>query len=239
MGKKASLFDYLPFLLGGIPITLEITGLAMLLAVPVAFILAFGRMSDKLALRFGAGLVIEAFRGTSALVQLFWAYYILPYFGIELLPLWAGVLVLGLNSGSYFAEVVRPALMSVLAGQRDAAIALHLPWLYRFYRIILPQALSVLIPPFGNALVDMLKFTSLVSLVTIQEVSFRASLTRSSLNGQEIWVFTVTLAIYFALALLLVAAVRYLGNVANHWAGRTMAGTAEHQSTVPLWALGR
>ena len=241
MSNTLPFVSYIPFLLGGIPVTLEITGLAMLLTVPVAFILALGRMSRAWPLRMAAGCVIEMFRGTSALVQLFWAYYILPFFGIDLQPLWAGVIVLGLNEGSYFAEMVRPALQSVLAGQRDAAISLHLPTAYRFFRITLPQAMSVLLPPFGNTLVDMLKFTSLVSLVTIQELSFRASLIRSSVQrGEEIWVFLTTLTIYFVLALILVGAVRALGRVVDRWAGRRMVGHAPvRRSPVPLWALGR
>ena len=139
-------------------------------------------VTDK-ALRWVSGFVIELFRGTSALVQLFWAFYVLPFFGLELSPLVAGVLVLGLNEGSYFAEVVRPALQSVVGGQRDAAITLHLPRWYRFRRIILPQALPVMIPPFGNALIGMLKFTALVSLVTLQDIAFRASMIRSSLGN--------------------------------------------------------
>jgi len=101
--------------------------------------------------------------------------------------------------------------------------------------------MSVLLPPFGNTLVDMLKFTSLVSLVTIQELSFRASLIRSSVRrGDEIWVFLATLAIYFVLALILVSGVRWLGRIVDRWAGRRMTGqTSVRRSPVPLWALGR
>jgi polar amino acid transport system permease protein len=241
MSQSNSFANYLGFLLGGVPITLEITALAMLLTVPTAFALALGKMSRLWLLRMPASFVIELFRGTSALVQLFWAYYVFPFFGINLPPLWAGVLVLGLNEGSYFAEMVRPALQSVLAGQRDAAVSLHLPTAYRFFRITLPQAMSVLLPPFGNTLVDMLKFTSLVSLVTIQELSFRASLIRSSVRrGDEIWVFLTTLGIYFVLALILVSGVRWLGRIVDRWAGRRMTGqTSVRRSPVPLWALGR
>ena len=180
--SKHTLWDFLPFLLAGIPLTLQVTAMGITLAVSTALVLALGRMSHIRALRWVSGFVIELFRGTSALVQLFWAFYVLPFFGLELSPLVAGVLVLGLNEGSYFAEVVRPALQSVVGGQRDAAITLHLPRWYRFRRIILPQALPVMIPPFGNALIGMLKFTALVSLVTLQDIAFRASMIRSSLG---------------------------------------------------------
>lgn len=239
MQTNASLWTYLPFLLQGIPVTLEVTFLAIALTIPVAFVLALGRMSSWRALRWSAGLFIESFRGTSALVQLFWAFYVLPFLGVNLPPLWAGVLVLGLNEGSYFAEVVRPALLSVLGGQREAAVALHLPRRYRFFRIVLPQALPVLIPPFGNALVGMLKFTSLVSLVTIQDLSFRASMIRTSI-GESGPIYALTLLIYFALAIVLATGVRRLERAANRWIGKPMptASWSLRQATsVPSWAL--
>ena len=237
-----SLLDFLPFLLRGIPVTLEVTGLAMALAIPVAFLLALGRMSAWRVLRWPTGLVIEAFRGTSALVQLFWAFYVLPFFGLNLPPLWAGVIVLGLNEGSYFAEVMRPALQSVVAGQREAALALHLPRRYRFFRIVLPQALPVVIPPFGNALVGMLKFTSLVSLVTIQDLSFRANLIRTTI-GVSGPTYAVTLLVYFVLALGLAAAVRHLERAVNRWVGKPTSAIPlfglRQATTVPRWALLR
>src|SRR5437016_3035255 len=110
MTSPATLWDYLPFLLAGIPVTLEVTFLAMALALPVSVVLALGRNSHLPVLRWCAGFVIELFRGTSALVQLFWAFYVLPMFGVSLTPMVAGILILGLNEGSYFSEVVRSGL---------------------------------------------------------------------------------------------------------------------------------
>ena len=238
MEGARSLTDYLPFLLQGVEVTLALTFAAMLLVVPVAFALALARLSKWRIVRFCGGVVVETFRGTSALVQLFWVYYVLPLFGIDVPAFSAAVIVLGLNSGSYFSEIVRSALGSVLAGQREAAIALHVPRLYAFRRIVLPQALPVIIPGFGNTLIGMLKFTSLASLVTIQELLFRASLIRTSL-GETGPVFTVTLIIYFSLALALSGAVRTLEKAAARWAGRdpgTKPG-ARSASPVPSWAL--
>lgn len=235
-----SLSEFIPFLLKGIPVTLEVMTLAMLLAIPTALILALGRMSKYAVLRGVAGFVIETFRGTSALVQLFWAFYVMPFFGLELTPMQAGVIVLGLNEGSYFSEVIRPALGSVLAGQRDAAIALHLPARYRFFRVVLPQALPVMIPPFGNALVGMLKFTALVSLVTLQDLSFRASLIRATL-GESGPTFSVTLILYFVMALILGGLVKILERWVNRRAGRPVAPMSfalKRTTPVPSWALG-
>jgi polar amino acid transport system permease protein len=233
-----SFWSFVPFILGGIPVTLEVTFLAMAVAIPVSVLLALGRGSKFRALRWPAGFVIELFRGSSSLVQLFWAFYVLPFFGINLPALFAGVLVLGINEGSYFSEVVRASLEAVAPGQREAAVTLGFSPLYRFFRIIVPQALPLILPPFGNALITMLKFTSLVSLVTIQDLSFRANLAATSL-GESGPVYGLIIIIYFILALLLSAGSKRLERVVRRWVGRDAghaAGTP--RSTVPLWALG-
>lgn len=237
-----ALAGFIPYLLQGIPVTLAVTVLALAVAMPVAMMLALGRIARWPALRWSAGFIIESFRGTSSLIQLFWAFYVLPFFGIQLSPLMAGVLVLGLNEGSYFSEVVRAALNAVLSGQRDAVVSLHLPLRYRFFRIILPQALPLMVPPFGNSVVGMLKFSSLVSLVTLQDLSFRAGIVRASL-GDSGAVYGLTLLIYFALSLLLVMAVTRLERVVNRRAGRAVSLTTRtlgrRHSSVPSWAFGR
>jgi polar amino acid transport system permease protein len=235
---QSTFWEYLPFILMGIPVTLEVTVMAMALAIPVSVILALGRNSKSALLRWPAGFVIELFRGSSSLVQLFWAFYVLPYFGINLPALLAGVLVLGLNEGSYFSEVVRAGINAVSAGQGEAALTLGLSPTYRFFRITLPQALPVMIPPFGNALVTVLKFTSLVSLVTIQDLSFRANLAATSL-GENGAVYGLIIVIYFVLALLLGGAAHLLEVSVNRRAGRSVDTKAgRNRSTVPEWALG-
>jgi polar amino acid transport system permease protein len=238
MISQSTFWDYLPFILMGIPVTLEVTVLAMAVTIPVSVILALGRNSQSALLRWPAGFVIELFRGSSSLVQLFWAFYVLPFFGINLPPLAAGVLVLGLNEGSYFSEVVRAGINAVSAGQREAALTLGLSPAYRFFRIILPQALPIMIPPFGNALVTMLKFTSLVSLVTIQDLSFRANQAATSL-GQNGAVYGLIIIIYFLLALFLGGAAQRLEGCVNRRAGRDDAKVpGRNRSSVPEWALG-
>jgi polar amino acid transport system permease protein len=246
MTSPNSLWDFLPFFLGGIPVTLEVTVLAMAVAVPVAVILALGRKSPHALVRWPAGFVIELFRGSSALVQLFWAFYVLPLFGLSLPPLVCGVLVLGLNEGSYMSEIVRAGLDAVPKGQREAAMVLGLPARYRLFRIILPQALPLMVPPFGNELITMLKFTALVSLVTIQDLSFRATLIGDT-SGHSGPIFGLTIVVYFILALILGLLVRLLERAVARRAGRHVTGvaaphgamlTAAPPSRVPAWALG-
>lgn len=238
MTGSHTLVGYLPFLFAGVWITLLVTFLAIGLAVPLAVLLAVARNSRLPVFVWSAGFVVELFRGTSALVQLFWAFYVLPFFGINLPPLVAGVLVLGLNEGSYFSEVVRAALNAVPAGQREASVTLHFSPFYRFFRIIVPQALPIMIPPFGNALVTTLKFTALVSLVTIQDLSFRAETIRTSLGGGGA-VFAITLILYFVLAYILGSSVKLLERSVNRRAGREVGPLLERgRSNIPDWALG-
>jgi polar amino acid transport system permease protein len=234
--------DAIPFLLWGIPVTLAVTVLAIGLAIPAALVMALGRGSHWWFVRWPSAFVIEVFRGTSAPMQLFWAFYVLPFFGITITPLEAAVLVLGLNEASYFSEVVRAALATVAAGQRDAVVALHLPRFYRFFRIVLPQALPLMMPPFGNSVVGMLKFSALASLVTLQELSFRAGMVRSTL-GDSGKIYSFVLLVYFAISLLLTFANRRLERRVNDWAGRPRPASSargrRRASPVPAWALGR
>jgi polar amino acid transport system permease protein len=231
-----TLKDYLPLLLQGIPITLELTFAAITVVVISGFVLGLGRSSKARAIRWPCGFVVEFFRGSSAIVQLFWAFYVLPFFGINLSPFVAGILVLGLNGGAYFSEVVRASFASVPKGQTEAAAALDLsPW-FRLTRVLLPQALPLMVPAFGNALIDMLKFTALLSLITINELAYRADAIRSVLTegGQ---VYGLTLVIYFVMSLIFSFGVQRLEFLANKWSGRPTRTGRKGRSGVPRWAF--
>lgn len=190
---------YIPLLLGGLLITVALTALGMVLAVVVAFVAGMGRMSHRRWLRWPAGAFIEFFRGTSMLVQLFWLFFALPFFGIKLVPFAAAILALGLNEGAYGAEIVRGAINALPRGQREGAVALSLTPYQRMRWVILPQAVPAMIPPFGNVMVDLLKNTSLVSLVTVTDLTFRAQMVRNT-TGATTAVFATILVLYFVVA---------------------------------------
>lgn len=178
-----------------------------MLAIPLAVVAGLARMSRWRLVTWPAVAYIEVFRGTSALVQLFWFYYVLPLFGLTLPAMLAGILVLALNSGAYGAEVVRGAVQAVPAGQREAAVALNLTPMQTLRRIVLPQALPAMLPPAGNLFIELLKNTALVSLITIADLTFRAQLLRAdTLRTMEI--FSVVLLMYFAVALGITGVVR-------------------------------
>lgn len=165
---------------------------------------------------------VEVFRGTSALVQLFWFYFALPRLGIHLSALGAGILVLGLNSGAYGAEVVRGAVQAVPEGQRRAARALGLTEGQILRRIVLPQAAERMVPPAGNLLVELLKNTALASTIALTELTFRAQALRSE-TLRTVEIFTVTLVVYFLIARLIGFGMNRLESRVSRHRGRSLA----------------
>ncbi|EHK63274.1 ectoine/hydroxyectoine ABC transporter permease subunit EhuC [Achromobacter arsenitoxydans] len=201
--------ELVPPLLEGLAVTLQIMAGAVVLAVPLALLGGMGRLSSLRPVRWAASVYVEVFRGTSALVQLFWFYFVLPLFGVQLPAMLVGIVVLALNAGAYGAEVVRGAIRAVAPGQREAGVALNLTRGQIMRRIVLPQAVPAMLPPAGNLLIELLKNTALVSLITITDLTFRGQLLRSeTLRTTEI--FTLMLLMYFAVALLITAGVRLL-----------------------------
>lgn len=201
--------DLLPALLQGLKITLIITFVATLLAFVLAFMAGFGRMSKYPTIRYITAAYVELFRGTSLLVQLFWIYFALPMIGISLPPIAAGVLTLGLNCGAYGSEVVRSALLAVPKGQTEASIALNFsPW-KRLRYIILPQAFVMMLPGFGNLQIELLKSTSLVSLITLADLTYQASVLNAS-TMQTTAIYSLLLVIYFLIAWPLSRGIRWV-----------------------------
>ncbi|VFR24390.1 amino acid ABC transporter, permease protein [plant metagenome] len=199
----------LPPLLQGLWVTVQITVGAALLAIPLAILSGLGRLSNQRFLRWPASVYVEVFRGTSALVQLFWFFFVLPLFGIQLPALLVGIVVLALNAGAYGAEVVRGAVMAVPAGQREAAVALNMTRAKIIRRIVLPQAIPAMLPPATNLMIELLKNTALVSLITITDLTFRGQLLRSE-TLKTVEVFGLMLMLYFAAALVITAGMRML-----------------------------
>jgi polar amino acid transport system permease protein len=196
-------------LLHGAVITVEVTGLSAALGLAVALAFGFARLARNPLFRIPAAVFIEIFRGTSALVLMFWFFFALPLLGLRLLPLTAGVLALGLSYGAYGAEAVRGAVLQVPRGQIEAGIALNFSYLQRVRLIVLPQATLAMLPPLGNLLVDLLKATSLVSLITLADLTFRAKVEQEAL-GHTTEVFSLVLLVYFVMCFALTRGVRAL-----------------------------
>jgi polar amino acid transport system permease protein len=163
-----------PYILGGIWITILVSILSIMLATVLAIIGALGRLSTNPVIFAVATLYVSIVRGTPLLVQIFFAYYALPQAGIVLDPIPTGVLALGFNYGAYMTEIFRAGIQAVPRGQSEAARALGMRESLVFRRIVLPQAIRIVIPAIGNEFIAMIKDSALVSIITVQELLWRA-----------------------------------------------------------------
>jgi len=213
--------EFLGPLLKGALITAEVTVLASLLALALGLLFGLMKLAPFWPVRWLAIAYIEVFRGTSLLVQLFWWFFVLPHFGIFLSPFVVGVMGIGMNLGAYGAEVVRSAIQAVPKGQYEAAIALNMSPATRMRRVILPQAVRAMLPPWGNLLIELLKGTSLVSLITLHDLTFVGNQLNTS-TFQTVQIFTMVLAIYYVMGRLVITpSVRWLERRVSRGAVRT------------------
>jgi polar amino acid transport system permease protein len=204
----------------GAIVTAQQTVLAAVVAVSIAVIMGLMRLSRYFAIRGIATVYIEIFRGTSLLVQLFWIFFVLPLFGLPLEKFTAGFVAVGMNLGAYGAEVVRGAIQSVPKGQYEAALALNMSPMTRMRRIIFPQAILIMLPPWGNLLIELLKGTALVALISVADLMFQAK----QINGATFLsaeAFGTALIIYYVMARFVVTpAMRWFESVMARKMGR-------------------
>jgi len=191
------------FIAGGIPQTLLVSFLSIMLATVLALLAALGRLSTIPPLYALSTFYVSLIRGTPLYLQIFFFFLALPQLGIVLSGLFAGVLALGLNYGAYMSEIFRAGLASVGKGQREAAIAIGMNARQTMQRVILPQALRFAIPPIGNDFIAMTKDSALVSATGfVHEVMWRATrVGRAQFNNLEAliiaalfyWIMTIIL----------------------------------------------
>lgn len=200
--------------------TLAVMVCAALLATALSLVFGLMRLSSSWFVQAMATTYIEFFRGTSLLVQLFWIYYVLPLLGLSLDAFSAGVIALGLNFGAYGAELVRGSILGVAKGQWEAATALNMSGWLRMRRIIIPQTFPILLPPAANLMVELLKGTALVALVTVVDLMFVARQINATtwLSAQT---FGTALILYYVMArFLLTPLLRWLEVLAARKLGR-------------------
>jgi len=191
---------YLPLLLQGALVTLEISAAAMALAIGLGLVMAVARVFAPRAVAWPIVGFIEIVRGTPLLIQLFIIFYGLPSIGIRFSPLWAAVIGLGVNYAAYEAENYRAGIQSIPRGQLDAALALGLTRIQTIRKIVLPQAVRLVIPPVTNDFIALLKDSSLVSVITMVELTKMYGQLAAT-NYDYIGIGLLTAAIYFLLGL--------------------------------------
>ena len=194
--------DSWPRIQEGILTTVYLTLGGALLALVLALTLGLAAGNRHMYVRAPARVVVEFFRGTSLLVQLFWLFYVLPLFGYQLDPTFCAILALGLNYGAYGAEVVRGSISAAPATPWEAALALNFsPW-QRLHRVVFPQAWVQMIPPLTNLLIQLLKGSALASFVLLQDLTYQIEQLRRG-TGDTLFAFGIGLVLYFIIAYVL------------------------------------
>ena len=200
----------LGFLLSGIYATLYVTIAALAIGAVVGLVVGIGRLSKRRLLAALAGAYVEVFRNTPALVQLIWVYYCLPILtGINMSAAVSCTIALAVNGAAYMAEIVRGGIQSIDRGQVEAARTLGLSHFQTMRKIVLPQAFRRMIPPFVNESVALLKFSSLVSVLGVADLTYQAQVL-STTTFRPIEIFTFVAIVYFALCTVLSHCARLL-----------------------------
>jgi polar amino acid transport system permease protein len=229
--KGFDLGPWLDLLVSGLWVTVYATILGTALAVLVAFALGMLSLEHHAVPRTIARIIVEFFRGTSLIVQLFWIVYAAPLLlGYKLNNVVAAIIALGLNFGAYGAEVVRGAIKAVPKPQREACTALNLTALHSFRRVILPQALPLMIPPAGNLTVQLIKSTPLMFLVGTVDLFTVGDMIRRDQPGSVALVYLGVLVVFFLLSMIVVAITQLLEN----WAKRRLGQKPVRISTATV-----
>lgn len=187
----------LPYLLGGLKLTLLVTVISMVIGSSLGTLVAIMRLSRMRAVRTIATVYTDFLRSLPALMLLVWIYTALPLVtGLILPPFVSGVTALSLNCSAYIAEVVRSGLTSLSRGQEEAGLALGMRRTQVYRRVLLPQAIRRMIPPFGTIWVSLFKDTSLVSVISVSEIMYRTKVL-STETFRPLEVFTAGAVLYF------------------------------------------
>lgn len=218
----ANFGHFLSVLSAGLVPTIELTIGGILLAIVMSFVAGLANTARPLAVRVIVRIYVEGWRGTSELVQLLWIYFALPLLlGLQIVPIWAGIIVLGLNHGAYGAEIVRGAVQSVAPEQVEGAVALNFTPAQRMVRVVLPQAVVEMIPSFNTLFIQLLKATSIVSLITVPELTYQVKqILVPTFSGQKPLIFLMVLVMYLLLSILITLVMRWAERVAARRIGR-------------------
>jgi ectoine/hydroxyectoine ABC transporter permease protein EhuC len=205
--------------LEGAWLTFRLTVFGGVLALVLALVFGLAGTARSKGVRALNRVYVEFFRGTATLVLLYWFFYALPLIGLRFTTLFAAVLALGMNVGAYGAEVVRGSINAVPKAQFEATVALNFTPFQRMRRVLLPQAFALMLPPFGNLLIELMKGTAIVSLVGLVDITHVSKNVQGS-TGQTVWSFTVALVLYFVIAQVLQLFVRYAERRVDRMLGR-------------------
>jgi polar amino acid transport system permease protein len=201
--------EYLPILLQGAKLTLLVTFGSLALSTVLGLVWALMRVSGIKPLeKFSAGL-INVLRGIPIIVLLFYIYFVMPDAGISLTAVQAAIIGLGIAYSAYQSENFRAGIQAIDRGQIEAAMAMGMSWSLTMRRVVLPQAVRIVLPPYGNIMIMMLKDSSQASTITVAELALQGKLIAVS-TFKNATVFTLVALMYLVMCVPLILFVRHL-----------------------------
>jgi polar amino acid transport system permease protein len=201
--------EFLPILLMGVKLTILVTVGSLAVSTLLGLVWALMRVSGVRLLSAISRTVINIIRGIPIIVQLFYIYFVLPDFGIKLSALQAAIIGLGIAYSAYQAENFRAGIEAIDHGQVEAAQSIGMGWALMMRRVILPQAVRIVLPPYGNTMIMMLKDSSQASTITVAELALQGKLIASA-TFQNSTVFTLVALLYLTMSIPLIIIVGWL-----------------------------
>ena len=191
--------EFMPILAHGLRLTILVALGSLLLSTLLGLVLAFMRISGSALLSGLARVLIIIIRGVPAIVTLFYIYFVMPDFGLLLTSLQAAIIGLGIAHSAYQAENFRAGIEAIDRGQAEAALSIGMGWGMCLWRVILPQAVRIVLPSYGNSMVMLLKDSSLASTITVTELSLQGKLLAAS-TFDNTTVFTLVALLYLSMS---------------------------------------
>ncbi len=195
-----------PQLLSSVPVVLQLAFGAMALALVLGLLIALARLSNSNIIKAVSTAFVEVMRGTPLLVQLVYIFFVLPSIGVEIQPVPAGIIGLGLNYAAYLSEVFRSAILSVEHGQTEAALSLGYTPASTLWKVVIPQSFVVSMAPIGNYFISLIKDTALTSVIAVAEILKTANMINSQ-TFQTTEIYTAAAILYLIISLPLSRAV--------------------------------
>jgi len=197
------LFTYvIPYLLQGVPATIQMSLFGFLLGFFLGIPFGLGRMSGDRSLSFISSAYVDALRGTPLLVQILLVYFGLPSLGLSFDPITAGIVAIGINSGAYQAEIVRAGIQSIPKENLESAESLGLSDFQVIYHVVMPLALRNILPSLTNELITLIKESSLVSVIGVAELTRRGEYVMAW-TFMPLEVYLLVAAIYFVICFII------------------------------------
>ena len=201
--------EFLPILLQGLWLTIVVTVGSLILSTLLGMVWALMRVSRLRVLQRVSAGIVNGIRGIPIIVQLFYIYFVMPELGVTLTALQAAIIGLGIAYSAYQAENFRAGIEAIDRGQIEASESLGMSWFLMMRRVILPQAVKIILPPYGNIMIMMLKDSSQASTITVAELTMKGQLVASS-TFKYTSVLTMVAVLYLVMSVPLILFVRWL-----------------------------